>query len=103
MDPEGHIADHEGVWFSRGQREGERVGMGRNASFCEGVDAVQGGGRASCSSDEAEGQEREEPVWQGHREPGHGEGQGDIEHELVPLSMDGASLKLRDRLEVLEE
>ena len=82
MDAEERIADHEGVRFARREREGKGVGMGRNAPFCEGIDAVQGGGRASCSSKEAEGQEREEPVSQGHGELGREEGQGDIEHTL---------------------
>ncbi len=35
--------------------------MCRDASFCESVDAVEVGCRGGCSSDKAEGQEREKP------------------------------------------
>lgn len=66
------ILDHKGVGLATSEREGERVCMSWDASFGEGVDAVQRCLGVDTTSQEAKRQEREEALSEDHgSETGH--------------------------------
>ncbi len=60
------IRDDKRVSVSVCEREGERVGVRRNTSFCEGVYAVQVGFRVGDRDDKAKRQQRKKDVAEDH-------------------------------------